>query len=298
MKTLVVLTGPTGVGKTELSLRMAEALSSPILSCDSRQIFREMPIGTAAPTPSQLKRVKHYFIAERSIHDYYSAAKFETEALLLLEQLFQTHEVILMTGGSMMYIDAVCKGIDEMPDVDEQLRMDLLKRFNTEGLDSLLSELRMLDPVYYKQVDRKNHKRVLHGLEICLMTGKPFSDFRKNTAKPRPFLLIKICLNRDRKELYDRIDLRVTDMLGQGLEAEARKLYPFRTLNALNTVGYKEMFAYFDGLYTLKDTTTSIQNNTHKYARKQLTWFRRDADYHWFHPDDTEGIGNLLQHTL
>jgi tRNA dimethylallyltransferase len=298
MKTLVVLTGPTGVGKTELSLRIAEALGSPVLSCDSRQIFRETAIGTAAPTPAQLTRVKHHFIAERSIHDYYSAAKFEADVLALLDALFLSHDTILMTGGSMMYIDAVCKGIDDMPDVDEQLRQDLLRRFQKEGLDGILAELKMLDPLYYEQVDRKNHKRVIHGLEICLMTGKPFSDFRKNTIKPRPFNIVKICLNRDRSELYARIDQRVTEMLEEGLEAEARSLFPFRHLNALNTVGYKEMFTWFDGLCTLEEAATNIRNNTHKYARKQLTWFRRDTDYHWFHPDDTVGIGNLLQLAL
>lgn len=296
MKTLVVLTGPTGVGKTELSLRIAESLGSPVLSCDSRQIFREMQIGTAAPTLDQLNRVQHYFIGNHSIHDYYSAAKFETEVLDLLEnKLFPAHDYLLMTGGSMMYIDAVCKGIDDMPDIDEQLRADLQKQFNEFGLDPLLTQLKQLDPDYYNQVDRKNHKRVIHGLELCLMTGKPYSTLRQHTAKKRPFNLIKICLNRDRNELYGRIDQRVLEMMEQGLYDEARNLYPFRSLNALNTVGYKELFAHFDGETTLNEAIARIQFNTHKYARKQLTWFRRDTDYQWFHPEQDSDILSYIQ---
>lgn len=295
MKTLVVLTGPTGVGKTELSLRLAEALGSPVLSCDSRQIFREMSIGTAAPTAEQLARVPHYFIATKSIHEPYSAAKFETEVLALLETLFEDHDAVLMTGGSMMYIDAVCKGIDDMPDVDPAIRAELADRYRTEGLEPLLEELRQLDPLYYEQVDRQNHKRVLHGLEICRMTGLPFSSFRRDKAKERTFRILKICLNRDRQELYDRIDRRVDDMMQQGLENEARGLYPFRHLNALNTVGYKEMFDYFEGKTSLDQAITALKYNTHKYVRKQLTWFRRDPDYHWFHPDETDKIEKIVK---
>lgn len=294
MKTLVVLTGPTGVGKTELSLRLAEALGSPILSCDSRQIFKEMSIGTAAPTQDQLNRVQHYFIASKSIHEPYSAAKYEMEALTLLENLFLSHETVLMTGGSMMYIDAVCKGIDDMPDVDPKIRKDLTDLFQSKGLPPLLDELQHLDPVYYEQVDRQNPKRVLHGLEICRMTGLPFSSFRKETPKERPFRILKICLNRDRQELYHRIDSRVDKMMLLGLEKEARNLYPFRSLNALNTVGYKEMFDYFDGKISLDQAVTHLKFNTHKYARKQLTWFRRDPDYHWFNPEDSENIYQFL----
>ncbi len=293
MKTLVVLTGPTGVGKTELSLRVAEALGSPVLSCDSRQIFREMHIGTAAPSPEQLKRVQHYFIASKSIHEPYSAAKFETEALALLDNLFASHEAVLMSGGSMMYIDAVCKGIDDMPDVDPQIRQELATWYLEKGLEPILEELRQLDPVYYEQVDRKNHKRVIHGLEMCRMTGVPFSSLRKDTAKVRPFRIVKICLNRDRQELYNRIDARVEEMMLQGLESEARSLYSFRTLNALNTVGYKEMFDYFDGRLSLEQAVTALKYNTHKYARKQLTWFRRDPDYHWLHPEEQDILSKI-----
>jgi len=294
MKTLVVLTGPTGVGKTELSLRLAEALGSPILNCDSRQIFREMSIGTAAPTPEQLSRVRHYFIATKSIHEPYSAAKFEIEALTLLNTLFSSHETLLMTGGSMMYIDAVCKGIDDMPDVDSQVRAELAALYQEQGLAHILKELQRLDPIYFDQVDKKNHKRVIHGLELCRMTGLPFSSFRKDKAKVRPFNIVKICLNRDRQELYNRIDQRVDEMMAQGLEAEARNLYPFKALNALNTVGYKEMFAWFDGKCTLEEATQTLKYNTHQYARKQLTWFRKDSGYHWFHPDDVDIIEKIM----
>jgi len=294
MKTLVVLTGPTGVGKTELSLRIAEALGSPILSCDSRQIFKEMSIGTAAPTPDQLKRVQHYFIASKSIQEPYSAAKFEAETLSLLNTLFESHETVLMTGGSMMYIDAVCKGIDDMPDVDPVIRQELANLYKTNGLAPILEELKRLDPVYFEQVDRQNPKRVIHGLELCRMTGKPFSTFRKDTAKERPFKVVKICLNRDRQELYNRIDARVDQMMIQGLEEEARNLHHFRNLNALNTVGYKEMFDYFDGHFSLEQAVITLKFNTHKYARKQLTWFRRDSDYHWFHPEENDIIQKVL----
>lgn len=280
-KTLIVLTGPTGVGKTELSLQMARELSSPIISCDSRQMYREMRIGTAAPSLEQLKQVPHYFVGNLSIHDYYSAAKFEADAIDLLQKLFQTHDCLLMTGGSMLYIDAVCRGIDDMPDVDAELRQNLQKQLAENGLDDILHQLKWLDPVYYEQVDRKNPKRVLHGLEICLMTGRPYSEFRKKTDKKRAFNIQKICLNRERESLYARIDQRVLRMIEEGLEAEARALYPFRELNALNTVGYKELFACFDGKCSLSQAIAQIQFNTHKYARKQLTWFRRDSSYEW-----------------
>lgn len=296
MGTLIVLTGPTGVGKTELSLRIAEALGSPVLSCDSRQLYREMTIGTAAPTSEQRQRTKHYFVGTLSVHDYYSAAKFETDAINLLQNdLFPKHENILMTGGSMMYIDAVCKGIDDMPDVAPSLRKNLLEQYRTTGLENILAQLKLLDPDYYRQVDLKNPKRVLHGLEICLMTGKPFSSFRRNASKERPFKIVKICLNRERSDLYHRIDLRVQEMMKSGLYEEAKRLYPFRTLNALNTVGYKELFLHFDGKITLDEAIVRIQNNTHRYARKQLTWFRHDPQYHWFHPNQYTEILSFLQ---
>ena len=295
MKRLIVLTGPTGVGKTELSLRLARELGSPIFSCDSRQMFREMSIGTAKPTAEQLAQAKHYFVDNLSIHDYYSAARFESEALAMLEEHFQTHDNALMVGGSMLYIDAICKGIDDMPDVDEDLRRELLQRYEEKGLDDILAQLRLLDPDYYNEVDRKNHKRVLHGLEICLMTGKPFSSFRRKQAKERPFDIVKIGLHRQREELYARIDARVQLMMDEGLLEEARALYPYRHLNALKTVGYSELFAHFDGHCSLEEAIAKIQFNTHKYARKQLTWFRRDGDSHWFEPAQEKDIFELLQ---
>ena len=293
-KRLIVLTGPTGVGKTELSLRLARELGSPIFSCDSRQMFREMSIGTAKPTAKQRAQVQHYFVDNLSIHDYYSAARFESEMMAMLEAHFQTHDNALMVGGSMLYIDAICKGIDDMPDVDEDLRRELWQRYEEKGLDDILAQLKLLDPVYYQEVDRKNHKRVLHGLEICLMTGKPFSSFRRRQAKERAFDIVKICLHRQREELYARIDARVLQMMDEGLLQEARSLYDYRHLNALKTVGYSELFAHFDGHCSLEDAITKIQFNTHKYARKQLTWFRRDGDYHWFEPTQADDIRSLL----
>jgi len=294
MKTLVVLTGPTGVGKTELSLRIAETLSSPIINCDSRQLFKELVIGTATPTQEQLKRVTHYFIGSKSIQEAYSAAKFEAEALALLEGLFEQHNTVLMTGGSMLYIDAICKGIDDMPDIKPEIRSTLQKQYQTFGLQPILEELELLDPVYFMEVDTQNHKRVMHGLEVCRQTGLPFSSFRKQTAKKRTFDIRKVCLNRDRNDLYARIDKRVIQMMEDGLEEEAKNLLPFRHLNALNTVGYKELFDYFEGKTTLSEAVERIQFNTHKYARKQLTWFRRDASYAWFHPDQMQEIMDYL----
>lgn len=295
VKTLIVLTGPTGVGKTNLSLNLAESLSSPIISCDSRQIFREIPVGTAAPTEEQLNRVRHYFIGCKSVHEYYSAAKYETEVISLLDNdLFKSNDTVLMTGGSMLYIDAVCRGIDDMPDVDENLRKDLIQRYNTEGIDNLLAELKLLDPEYYLKVDLKNHKRVIHGLEICLMTGKPYSQYRTGKIKQRSFDIIKICLDRERNDLYKRIDDRVENMIKSGLLDEAAALYEFRSLNSLNTVGYKEIFAYMDGLCTLDEAVNNIRNNTHKYARKQLTWFRKDPDYKWFNADNNDEVIRYL----
>ena len=289
-KTLVVLLGPTGVGKTALSFALAERLGTPILSADSRQLYAEIPIGTAAPTREEQERVKHYFIATHQLTDYYSAAQYEIDVLKLAEELFRTHDSLLLTGGSMMYIDAVCKGIDDIPTVDDITRRTLLERYEAEGLEPLVNELRLLDPEYYRIVDLKNPKRVIHALEICYMTGKTYTSFRTRTTKERPFRIIKIGLRREREELYERINRRVDQMVTDGLVEEARRVYPYRHLNSLNTVGYKELFAYFDGNCTLDFAVEKIKQNSRIYSRKQMTWFRRDEEIHWFHPDDVEEI--------
>jgi len=295
MNTLIVLLGPTGVGKTELSLRIAETFGSPIISSDSRQLYQELPIGTAAPTPEQLNRVKHYMIGTLSIEDYYSASQFEEEVISLLEDLYKTTPVILMTGGSMMYIDAVCKGIDDIPTVTPEIREALYSQFEKEGLSPILAELKEADPIHYEEVDRDNYKRVIHAVEICRMTGKPYSSFRTNIRKERPFQILKIGLTRDREELCDRINQRVDIMIQEGLLEEARKVYPYKHLNSLNTVGYKELFKYFDGEWSLELAIEKIKRNSRVYARKQMTWFKRDPEIHWFHPDQEEQILNTIR---
>ena len=298
MNTLVVLLGPTGVGKTALSFAIAERLGSPILSADSRQLYAEIPIGTAAPTKEQQNRVQHYFIGTHHLTDYYSAAQYEIDVLKLTDELFKTHPTLLLTGGSMMYIDAVCKGIDDIPTVDDITRRTLLDRYEKEGLDPLVNELRLLDPEYYRIVDLKNPKRVIHALEICYMTGRTYTSFRTQTTKERPFHIIKIGLHRDREELYDRINRRVDQMVADGLIDEARRVYPDRHLNSLNTVGYKELFAHFDGTCTLEFAIEKIKQNSRIYSRKQMTWFRRDNTIQWFHPDDHDTIMSYLSTQL
>lgn len=293
MNTLIVLIGPTGVGKTELSLSIAEHFRTSIVSADSRQLYADLKIGTAAPTPDQLKRVPHYFVGTLQLTDYYSAAQYEADVLNKLEELFRSHEVVVMTGGSMMYVDAVCKGIDDIPTVDSETRELMLRRYEEEGLEKLCAELKLLDPEYYKIVDLKNPKRVIHALEICYMTGKTYTSFRTRTHKERPFRIIKIGLTRDREELYARINHRVDVMMEEGLEKEVRQVYPYKHLNSLNTVGYKEMFKYLDGEWTLDFAIEKIKQNSRIYSRKQMTWFKRDADIAWFHPDRQEEI---MQH--
>jgi tRNA dimethylallyltransferase len=290
MKSLVVLLGPTGVGKTALCLKLAEHLHSPIISSDSRQIYQGLTIGTAAPTPEEQARVKHYFVGNLRLTDYYSASQFEEEVIQLLAELHSIHETVLMCGGSMMYIDAVCKGIDEIPTVDESLRAELKELYDQEGIDPIRQQLKILDPVFYNQVDLMNHKRVIHALEICLMAGKPYSSLRTNEAKQRPFRMIKIGLTRDREELYARINQRVDEMMEQGLLEEARSVYHLRHLNSLNTVGYKELFSYFSGECSLDFAVEKIKQNTRIYSRKQMTWFKRDKKIQWFHPNDTKKI--------
>ncbi len=281
MKTLLVLLGPTGVGKTEWSIKVAQELGSPIISADSRQIYKGMTIGTAAPTKIQTEHVVHYFVDKLQPENYYSASEFEDETLLLLDKLYAQHNTIVMTGGSMMYIDAVCKGIDDIPTIDDKLRRDLQELYNKEGIDSIRRQLKLLDPVFYNEVDLRNPKRVIHALEICLMAGKPYSSLRTNTKKERPFKIVKVGFNRDRNELYNRINLRVDQMLEDGLEEEARGFYPMRHLNSLNTVGYKELFNYFDGNCSKEFAIDKIKQHSRNYARKQLSWFRRDEDIFW-----------------
>ncbi len=298
MKNLVVIVGPTGVGKTELCLQIAEHYDTPIINADSRQIFAELPIGTAAPTPEQMQRVKHYFVGNHHIKDYYSAAMYESDVLSLLEQLFFTHDVVLLSGGSMMYVDAVCKGIDDIPTVDKATRELYKQRLNTEGLPILLEELKRLDPEHYNIVDKQNPRRVVHALEICHMTGKTYTSFRTNTIKKRPFNIIKIGLNRPREELYERINQRVLHMMELGLEAEARQLYPMKGLNSLNTVGYKEMFKYIEGAIPREEAIRQIQSNTRQYMRKQLTWFKKDNTIQWFSPNNIEDILNCIDKNI
>ena len=290
MPTLITLIGPTGVGKTELSLRLAEAFGTCIVSADSRQLYADLKIGTAAPTPGQLARIRHYFVGTLQLTDYYSAARYEEEVMKLLPDLFKSHQVVLLSGGSMMYVDAVCKGIDDIPTVDADTRDLLLRRYESEGLERLCAELRLLDPEYYRIVDLKNPKRVIHALEICYMTGRTYTSFRMQTPKKRPFHIIKVGLTRPREELYDRINRRVDQMMADGLLEEARRVYPYRALNSLNTVGYKELFKYIDGEWTLPFAVEKIKQNSRIYSRKQMTWFKRDADIRWFHPEQEAEI--------
>lgn len=300
MKTLIVILGPTGVGKTELCLRLAESLHLPIINADSRQIFKEIPIGTAAPTKEQLQRVKHYFVGTHHIGDYYSASMYEQDVLNLIEKLSGNSEhsdspIAFLSGGSMMYIDAVCNGIDDIPTVDDQTREWMKKRLEKEGLPSLVEELRQLDPEHWNYVDKNNPRRVVHALEICHMTGKTYTSFRKNEKKERPFRIVKIGLNRPREELYNRINQRVLSMIANGLEEEARNVFSFRNENALNTVGYKEMFEYFNGNITLDEAICKIQSNTRRYCRKQLTWFKRDTTIKWFSPNEESAILDYIR---
>ena len=298
MQTLIVLIGPTGVGKTDLSLELAERFHTDIVSADSRQIYANLPIGTAAPTPEQLERVKHYFIGTLQLTDYYSAAQYEEDALKVLDVLFQKHETVILTGGSMMYVDAICKGIDLIPTIEQETREMMQQKYHEQGLESLCQELKLLDPEYYQIVDRKNPKRIIHALEICYQTGQTYTSFRTHPKKERPFRMIKIGLTRPREELYNRINLRVDSMIENGLVEEALSVYPQRELNSLNTVGHKELFHYLDGVWTLDYAVEKIKVNTRTYARKQLTWFKHDSEIRWFHPDEKEAIIKYIDDAL
>ena len=282
MNKLIIILGPTGVGKTETSLSVAEYFRIPIINADSRQIYKGIPIGTAAPTPDEQKRVKHYMTEVLNIGDYYNASMFENDVLNLLNRLYEHSNIALMSGGSMMYIDAVCYGMGEIPTVSDEIRNEMKRRLSQEGLEILCQELKELDPEYYEIVDKKNYRRVVHALEIIHTTGKPFSSFRTGEIKERPFDIIKIGLNRPREILYERINRRVDRMIAEGLVEEARKMNGLRSFNALNTVGYKELFNYFDGVWDLEEAIERIKGNTRRYCRKQLTWFKKDKDTKWF----------------
>lgn len=269
---------------------LATHFGIPIINADSRQIYRELKIGTARPTEEQMQQIKHYFVGTLGLEDYYSASLFEQQVLELLSQLFQTHDYALMTGGSMMYIDAVCDGIDDIPTIDDETRALMKRRFDEEGLEQLCEDLKKLDPEYYQMVDKQNPRRVVHALEICTMTGQTYTSFRRREKRERPFRIIKIGLNRPREELYARINQRVDEMMAGGLLEEVKTMYPKRSLNALNTVGYKELFDYIDGRWPLEEAVERIKGNTRRYARKQLTWYKKDNQIRWFHPDEITTI--------
>ena len=294
MDTLVVITGPTAVGKTALTMELAQQYGVPIINADSRQIYRELKIGTAAPTAEQQQLVKHYFVGTKSIDDYYNASMYEQEVLELLDAERSTFHVL--SGGSMMYVDAVCNGIDDIPTVRDDIREEMKRRYAEEGLEALCEDLRRLDPEHYAIVDRQNYRRVIHALEICYQTGRTYTSFRTQRKKERPFRIVKIGLNRDREELYNRINQRVDQMMADGLLDEVKSLVNKRSTNALNTVGYKELFDYLDGRWSLDEAIERIKGNTRRYARKQLTWYKRDADMRWFHPDNITEIQNYLKH--
>ena len=293
--TLVVITGPTAVGKTALTIELARHYHTPVINADSRQIYRELRIGTAAPSEEQLQQAKHYFVGNKSIHDYYNASMYEQDVLEILKE--EPSDTNILSGGSMMYIDAVCNGIDDIPTVREDIREEMKRRYEEEGLEALCEDLRRLDPEHYAIVDRQNYRRVIHALEICYQTGRTYTSFRTQSKKERPFRIVKIGLNRDRDELYNRINTRVDAMMEQGLLHEAESLYDQRQLNALNTVGYKEMFDYMDGRWSLDEAVERMKGNTRRYARKQLTWFKRDEEVRWFHPDQIDEILKYIEVT-
>ena len=300
MNNLVVIIGPTAVGKTKVSLALADRFNCPIISADSRQMYKGLEIGTAMPTKEEQEHCKHYFVAQLDIDDYYSAARYEQEVMQLLEKEFPSHPTMLLTGGSMLYIDSVCNGIDDIPTVDDETRNFIKEKYAIEGLERLCDELRLLDPEYYNEVDRKNPKRVMHALEICYMTGRTYTSFRTrdHAKKKRPFNIIKIGLRREREELYQRINDRVDQMMLDGLLQEAERFYPMREKNSLNTVGYKELFKYIAGDWELPFAIEKIKQNTRIYSRKQTTWYRKDEEISWFHPDDIENIVKHIEYKI
>jgi len=296
-KTLIVIIGPTGTGKTNLSIKLANMLETVIISSDSRQIYKELKIGTAQPTEEELLQAKHYMIANKSIHDYFSAGIYEIKVLKILKEIYKTKDVAILAGGSGMYIDAVCKGIDIQPDVEPQIREQVIKQYETEGIESLRFDLQRLDAEHYAFVDLNNPKRIMKALEICIQTGKTYTSFLKNQKKERDFKIIKIGLERDREELYERINKRVDIMFEEGLLEEAKQFHKYKHLNALNTVGYKELFACFEGEYDLIEAIRLIKRNSRRYAKRQITWHKKDETINWFHPNDFEGIFDFVKKT-
>lgn len=298
MNTLIVIIGPTGIGKTKVAIEVAEHFNIPIINADSRQMYAEIPIGTAAPTKEQQTRVKHFFVGNLHISDYYNASMFEADVMALLNDMFQENSIALMSGGSMMYIDTVCNGIDDIPTIDDTTRKRMKERLETEGLEALVDELKTLDYDHWKLIDKKNPRRIIHALEICHMTGNTYSSYLKRQRKERPFNIVKIGLTAEREYIYNRINTRVIDMLSQGFLEEARRVYPYRHYNSLNTVGYKELFEYFDGNISLDEAIRRIQSNTRRYCRKQQTWFKRDNTVRWFAPHNIKEIINYIENNL
>ncbi len=294
-KTLIVVTGPTAVGKTSLSIELAQFFNAEILSADSRQFYKELNIGVARPDEEELSAVKHHFIAHLSVHDYYNVSKYEVEALDRLQHLFSTYNYAIMTGGSGMYIDAVCKGIADLPDADPQLREELNLQLKEEGIEFLRAQLKLLDPDYYQQVDLANPIRIIRALEVILETGKPYSYFRDNTYKKRPFHIIKLALQLERNILNERINLRVDEMFEKGLLSEAESLLPYQKLTALNTVGYKELFDYFNQKISFDQAKEDIKTHTRRYAKRQMTWYRKDPDIVWFNPSEKVKIIQYIE---
>ncbi len=294
-KTLIVISGPTGIGKTDLSIELAQMLNAVIISSDSRQVYKELKIGIAAPAKDDLAKVKHYMIANKSIYDYYSAGIYEAEVLEILANIFKKQNTAILAGGSGMYIDAVCKGIDILPDVEPELRKKLTKQYEEEGVESLRFDLKRFDPEHYKIVDLNNPKRILKALEVCIQTGKTYTSFLTEPNKNRQFNILKIGLERDREELYERINKRVDLMFEQGLIEEVKQFHKDKHLNALNTVGYKELFDYFEGKYDLEEAVRLIKRNSRRYAKRQITWFKRDNEITWFHPDEKKKIFDFIE---
>lgn len=296
--TLIVIVGPTAIGKTRIAIELAQWLGTVIVSADSRQIYEEMRIGTAVPTPDELQAVPHFFIQSQSVHDYYNASMFETGVLQELNTQFRQHRQVIMAGGSGMYVDAVCYGIDDLPTIEPALRQRLIRLWETEGIGRLQTDLQTIDPDYYAQADLNNPKRLLKALEVYYMTGKPYSQFRTDSRKKRPFKILKIGLKCERQQIYERINQRVDEMIRAGLVEEARKLYPYKKLNALNTVGYKELFAYFDGRHDLKTAIKLIKRDTRRFAKRQLSWFARDKSTYWFHPNEWQAIQRFVKQDI